>query len=160
MNIGEINGGVPLAKTNSGTLTVAGINTYTGGTTVSAGTLNLSGSLTNSMITITGGTFAGDAANTGTLNFNITNNTANLISISGSGVLNLTNLNLSISMTGSATTNEFVVANQNVGSGYVTGAQFYNVILPQGWKLNYSGTASNPGKVVLFRVDGSIFRFY
>ena len=40
-NVGQINNGAGLAKTTTGTLTLAGTNTYTGNTVVSAGTLEL-----------------------------------------------------------------------------------------------------------------------
>jgi|GEM_PF-2669196 len=40
-NVGEINGGAGLVKTIDGTLILDGVNTYTGGTTISAGTLQL-----------------------------------------------------------------------------------------------------------------------
>ena len=38
---GNISGGVSITKTTTGTLTLAGLNTYSGGTVVSSGTLNL-----------------------------------------------------------------------------------------------------------------------
>ncbi len=42
-NVSQINGGAGLTKTTAGTLTLEGANTYTGDTTVSEGTLKLSG---------------------------------------------------------------------------------------------------------------------
>ncbi len=54
-----IQGTAALTKVNTGTLTLSGANTYNGGTTVSAGTLALSGSgsLLNSSVTVSAGTF-------------------------------------------------------------------------------------------------------
>lgn len=43
LNLGQFNGGEPLVKTGSGTLVLAGTNTYTGATIVSNGALRLAG---------------------------------------------------------------------------------------------------------------------
>ena len=60
---GGVNGGTggSLVKTGSGTLTLSGINTYTGATTVDAGTLIVNGSIASSVLTTVraGGTLAG-----------------------------------------------------------------------------------------------------
>ncbi|HQT60912.1 MULTISPECIES: S8 family serine peptidase [unclassified Acidiphilium] len=56
-------GGLALSGT-TGTLTLAAANTYTGGTTVSSGNLNLTGSLASG-VTVTGGTFGGSGTVTG-----------------------------------------------------------------------------------------------
>jgi autotransporter-associated beta strand protein len=54
-------------KTGTGITTLSGTNTYTGLTTVSAGTLSVTGSLSGTQVSVsTGGTFAG----TGTVNTN------------------------------------------------------------------------------------------
>ena len=47
--IGGIGGS--LVKTGSGTLTLSGINSYTGATTVNAGTLMVNGSIATSSLT-------------------------------------------------------------------------------------------------------------
>jgi autotransporter-associated beta strand protein len=56
--------GASLVKTGAGTLTLAGANTYTGVTTVNAGTLAVTGSLASPVTVGNGGTLAG----TGTVN--------------------------------------------------------------------------------------------
>jgi autotransporter-associated beta strand protein len=56
-NLGELNGGGTLSKTGDGTLILAGTNTYTGTTEVSAGTLHVSTSLkSGNNLTVNGGT--------------------------------------------------------------------------------------------------------
>ena len=68
-NVGEINGGsTPLNKTAVGILTLAGINSYSGGTTVTAGTVIVTGSLTSSTgpVQVNGGTLGGTGVISGT----------------------------------------------------------------------------------------------
>jgi autotransporter-associated beta strand protein len=61
-NVGEVNGGGAVTKTTAGILTLAGTNTYTGATNVSAGTLFVTGTTGAGAVTVGTG-----AANTGTL---------------------------------------------------------------------------------------------
>ncbi len=62
-NLGELNGGATLTKTTSGTLTLDGLNTYTGATRVEAGTLVAAADTalgtTAAGTTVTGGTATG-----------------------------------------------------------------------------------------------------
>jgi autotransporter-associated beta strand protein len=69
-----------IEKRGSGTLTLSGANTYTGNTTVSAGTLQVTGSLG-------GGTYAGAIANNGALEFNQAGAQTLSGIVSGSGAL-------------------------------------------------------------------------
>ena len=54
---GERGSGGDFVKNTAGTLTLAGANNYTGTTTVTGGTLNVTGSLTSTTVNVTGGTF-------------------------------------------------------------------------------------------------------
>ena len=86
-------GGKNLTKTGSGTLTLSATNTYTGDTTISAGTLKLTGNLNSAtdLVIDTGATLDLQAALTAaTLTLNGTiSNTANTSSLTISGTSNL-----------------------------------------------------------------------
>ncbi len=72
---------VCVSKTNSGTLNLAGTNTYTGPTTVNGGTLRVNGSLGSGAVTVASGTLGG----TGTINGLVTIQSAATLSPGGSG---------------------------------------------------------------------------
>ena len=75
--------GSTITKLGSGTLTLSATNTYTGGTAVSGGTLNITGRLGN-------GSYAGSIANAGALVFNQSSNQILSGAISGAGSLTKT----------------------------------------------------------------------
>ena len=56
---GVISGDKTLTKVGTGTLTLSGINTFTGGTLVNAGTLQVNGSIQGNVVVSAGGTLAG-----------------------------------------------------------------------------------------------------
>jgi autotransporter-associated beta strand protein len=101
-DVSEINGGAAVSKTTSGTLTLLGTNTYTGATTISAGTLQVGNGGTSGTLG------SGNVIDNAVLAFNrsdlltVTNN------VSGSGVVN---------QTGSGTT---VVSGVNTYTGQTT----------------------------------------
>ena len=99
---GVLSGGGSLIKTGTGTLTLAGANTFTGTTTVSTGTLELDGSSTSPTTINSGATLAGD----GTVNATVTVNSGGSIA---PGANNLTVSNLTFS--GSGTLNVGTLTN-------------------------------------------------
>jgi autotransporter-associated beta strand protein len=80
--LSETGGARGIVKAGTGTLILSAVNTYTGGTTLSAGTLQLSGSGT------LGGTSGALAVNGGTLDLNGTNQTVGALSGSSGTILN------------------------------------------------------------------------
>gem|GEM_PF-2274866 len=91
-----ISGSAGLNKYGSGTLTLAGINTYTGGTIISNGTLLVNGSITSAVTVISGASLGG----TGTINGN---------AILSSGAMALLTTGTPLNITGSLTLNNNVV---------------------------------------------------
>lgn len=70
-NVGEFNQGANLVKTTADALLIEGDNTWTGTTVVGAGTVSLSGSLSNGNVTVAN-TAQFNLSDTGTLQLNIT----------------------------------------------------------------------------------------
>lgn len=90
-NLGELNGGGLLTKTTTGTLTLEGVNTYTGNTLVSAGTLvvnNASGSGTGSgaVDVSIGATLAGNGVISPAAGKNITLDGTTVVGTPGSSI--------------------------------------------------------------------------
>lgn len=81
-----------LTKTGAGTLTLSGNNTYTGLTTVSAGTLLVNGTQGSSNVSVAGGTLGGSGT-VGTITSTAAGGT--VAPGSGPGILNSGNVNLS-----------------------------------------------------------------
>jgi fibronectin-binding autotransporter adhesin len=118
---GNINGGGGVTITGTGIVTLAGNNTYTGGTTVSSGTLqgttsSLTGTITNNS------TVAFNQTTTGTFNGQITSTGG--VTISGPGTV------------------IFAAANSYTGGTTITGGNL------QGNTATLTGTITNNGRLI------------
>ena len=143
---GALSGNGGLSKAGAGTLILSGTNTYAGATAVSNGTLLLNGSITNCMATVgTGATFGG----TGTLRWQAGQ------TITVSGTLNISQLNLALGTAGRVPNGDWTVVDYQ--NGTLTGASFASVPgLPPYAKLIYDTTAK---KIILkMRSGGTLIR--
>ena len=140
--------GGSFTKLGAGTLTLTAANTYTGGTTISAGTVSVGdGSTTGSIV--------GDVANSGTLAFNRSDaltyagvvSGTGAMSKSGAGTLTLTGNN---TYTGGTTINAGTVS---VGDGSITGsivgdvANSGTLTFNRSDALTYGGVVSGTGSL-------------
>ncbi len=140
---GEISGAGALRKSQASTLTLGGVNTYTGMTTVEGGTLTLNGSLPRAKMTITGGTVNGN----GTINYRIAGSLSDFIAVSGAGTINIANLTLNVVQDALPSAAEYVIVDD---ASRVTGVFAAVSGLPNAfWSVDYDGTTANPGAVVL-----------
>jgi autotransporter-associated beta strand protein len=114
-NIKNTSGSLALVKDGTGNQTLAGTNTYTGGTTINAGLLRVGNGNTNSAA----GLGTGPVVNNGTLEFNLAGTNTFTNTLSGIGILNLANTNLTLKLFGnnSAYTGDI---NVNLGSLWIT----------------------------------------
>jgi autotransporter-associated beta strand protein len=162
-------GAVAANKTTEGTVVITGTSTYTGGTTVSAGTLQLGDGVTNGFI-------AGNIANTGTVAFNnasdqdwngaITGATGSIVK-DGPGALNVTGENQ-----GNVTVNAGKITASGNGNNSRL-ARFGNLTINNGARVEVGGinalglgVGTNPPRTILnpggtlFTTEGSDTAIY
>ncbi len=149
---GAIGGSGALTKTGAGTLSLSsGSNSYSGGTTVSAGTLQLSGS------GILGSTSGSLTVNGGTLNLNGTNQTVGNLTGSGGTILNnATGTNVALTIgNGNGTGGIYsgVIANNTSGTGTVALTKTGTGTIALSGTNTYTGTTTLSGGVL--RLDSA-----
>jgi hypothetical protein len=153
--IGETGGSFGITKTGGGDLTIAGANTYTGATNVSAGTVILSGSLMSTTLGISSGAALTDAnggldvatnvTNAGTLTVNAADTVATYIQ-NGTGTLAGSD---ALTTTGGATLNGGTVSGNlqgdttSTGNVLVSGTIGGGSLSVTGNTLTLTGTSTN-----------------
>lgn len=141
-------GSLSLTKTGTGTETLSGANTYTGATTVNAGTLSVTGSESSSAIIATGGTLSvAGSVSGGSITANggaVTETAAGILS--GGTTLSVTNAASTVSLSGVNTN----TGNTLVSAGTLNvaaGSESKSAITVSGGALNLTGGAISGGSV-------------
>ncbi|MCF7786470.1 MAG: autotransporter-associated beta strand repeat-containing protein [Prosthecobacter sp.] len=139
-DVQEINGGGAVTKSNTGTLVLLGTNTYSGATTISAGTLQAGNGGTSGTLG------SGDVINNATLAFNRSDLLTVANNVSGTGVVNQTGSGTTVlsganSYTGQTTVSagSLLVNNVYGGADSATGTNTVQV--------NANATLGGTGKI-------------
>jgi len=157
---GSSGGKIAVTKAGAGTATINFANTYTGGTTLSGGTLNVNNAtaIGTGALTITGGTLNNTTASAITLSNNNTQNWNGSFAFGGTRALNLgtgavtLGANVTTTVNGS---NALTVGGNISGSGKsLTKAGVGTLIL--GGTNSYDGGTAINGGVLQFNTTGSI----
>jgi autotransporter-associated beta strand protein len=125
-----------------GTLTLSGANSYTGGTTINAGTLALSGSGT------LGGSSASVTVAGGVLDLGTTSQALGDVTLSGAGTIQNGTL-AATTLTGTNTSGTAVVAADLIGTGGVTKSGAGGILALSGANLYTGATQVNSGTLQL-----------
>ena len=131
-----------------GTLTLSGTNTYNGITTITAGTLNISGSVAGTVITVNGGTLelSRPAALPSGAVLTLPNSpAAGMVNLNFSGTQNITTLNFGASPMPSGTYGALDNPNVTYPNGAFTGSGILNVQPPTYWDSGFSHASPGSG---------------
>lgn len=146
-----------LTKAGSGTQTLAGSNSYSGGTTLTAGTLRVGhdAALGTGTLTISNGVFASDGATARTITNAITmGGNVQLGDATGTGALTLSNINLGTATRTLTVSNSTTVAGVITNTGGLTKSGAGTLILSRA--NNYSGATTINAGVLELSSNGSI----
>jgi autotransporter-associated beta strand protein len=138
-----ISGNGALLKSSLGRLALDGNNTYTGATTINAGTLEIA-----SAGSLGGGSYSGDITNNGTLIYSGANSQTLAGVISGSGALTQNNSSSTLTLSGNNTYTGATTI--NAGTLTLSGGLSNSSVTVNGGALNQTSTGTIAGTGITF----------
>ncbi len=140
--IGDNSGATSLVKSGSGTWTLSGNNTFSGGTTLNAGTLKLSSAtaIGTGAFTIAGGTFDNSSGGAFTLNNNNTQVWNGDFAFAGTNNVNTGTGNVTLSNSRAVTVNAGTLT---VGGAIGDGGSTYGITKAGNGTLAFAGSTAN-----------------
>jgi autotransporter-associated beta strand protein len=159
---GAIGGSASLVKSDAGTLTIETANSYSGGTTLNAGLLNVNNAsaLGSGVVTIAGGTLGNTSGAAVTLSSNVTQSWTGDVAFAGADSLNMGNGRVTLGGSGTRTV---TVSSGTLTVGGLTGTSVSGTIGftkagPGTLTLNPTAISGNVGSAVgdLTVADGTL----